>query len=445
MSPDRLASERRAAERRTSEPQAAERRTDRHLPEDRRVVITGIGPVTAVGIGADGLWEGLRKLVSPVARITRFDPSPFRSQLAAEIHDFDPLDYLTERRARRLDRFGQFGTAAAHLAMKDAGLDPTSIDPDRAAVQMGSALGGLAHAQEQHRLFIEKGIRAVDPTLAINTFVGAASCEIAIELGFSGPNATNGMSCASATIAIGEGFRLIRDGQADVALTGGVEAPLASLTFGSFAIIRAMSTRNDDPAHACRPFDAGRDGFVMGEGAAAIVLESLSHARQRGARIYAEVAGYATTNDAYHMLAPRPDGSKAGRAMQQALDMAQVAPAQVDVISAHASSTPLNDGTESQAIRAVFGEAADSVRVTGTKPYHGHALGASGAIEVAIAALGFERGWTPPVLNLETPGAECDLNYITGTGLESPINTVLSNSFGFGGINGCLVLRRVQD
>lgn len=414
------------------------------VSDDRRVVITGLGPITAVGTGVENLWEGLRRCESPIDLITAFDPSEFKSRLAAEVAGFEPLDYLSERRARRLGRCGQFATVSSLLALRDAKLDPATVDPDRAAVMMGSALGGLAYAQEQHRLYIESGIRAVDPSLAINTFVGAASCEIAIETGFAGPNATNGMSCASATIAIGDAFRTIREGRADVALAGGVEAPLASLTFGAFAIIRAMSCRNDDPSVACRPFDAERDGFVMGEGAATLVLESLTHARARGARIYCELVGFATSNDAHHMLAPRPDGSKAGLAMQNALSLAGLKPDQVDVISAHASSTPLNDGTESQAIRAVFGDAADSVRVTGTKPYHGHALGASGAIEVAIAALGFQRDWTPPVLNLETPGADCDLNYVTGDGYEGRIDAVLSNSFGFGGINGCLVLRRFQ-
>lgn len=406
----------------------------------RRVVVTGIGPITASGIGVEGLWEGLRGVRSPVRRVTRFDPSPFRTHIAAEVDGFEPTDYMERRRARRLDRFAQFSIAATRSALDDAELDPSTLDPGRVAVQMGSALGGLAHAQEEMAKYLKNGVRGVDARLATTVFCGAASCQVAIEFGFTGPNSTNAMSCASGTIAVGEAWRLIRDGNTDVAVAGGVEAPLAPLSYGSFAIIRAMSTRNEDPASACRPFDSARDGFVMGEGACVLVLESLEHARARGADIYAEIRGYGVTNDAHHMTAPRPDGAQAVRAMRHALASADTAPVSVDHVNAHGSSTPLNDATETRAIKEVLGERAYEIGVSGTKPYYGHALGASGAIEVGICCLALDRGWLPPTLNFEAPGEGCDLDYLPGSGREARIRTVLTNSFGFGGINASLVL-----
>jgi 3-oxoacyl-[acyl-carrier-protein] synthase II len=414
-----------------------------HVPETRRrVVVTGLGPVTGSGIGVEAFWDGLHQGRSPAERITRFDASPFRSRMAVHVEGFVPTEHMDRQRARRLDLFAQFAVAASRLALEDAGLDPESVDPDAAAVQMGSALGGLAHGQDQMMAFLAGGARAVDVRLATTVFCGAASCQVAIEFGFCGPNSTNAMSCASGTIAVGDAFRLIRRGEVEVALAGGVEAPLAPLSYGSFALIRAMSQRNDDPGGACRPFDAGRDGFVMGEGACVLVLEELERARARGARIYAEITGYGVTNDAHHMTAPRPDGTKAALAMRKALAMAGTEPSEVDHINAHGSSTPLNDSTESQAVRAVFGGAADGVPVTATKPFHGHALGASGAVEAAVVSLSIQRGWIPPVINLQEPGEGCDLDYVTGSGLVEEVGTVLSNSFGFGGINASLVMRR---
>lgn len=406
----------------------------------RRVVVTGIGPITPVGIGRDALLSGLRDARSAVDTITRFDASPFRSRIAAQIDDFEPTDFMTAKRASRLERFGQFAVASSRLALDDAGLDPAAVDSARAAVQMGSALGGLANAQVQFANFLANGIRSVDPRVATSAFCGAGSCETSIEFGFHGPNSTNAMSCASGTIAIGEAFRLLRDDMADVALAGGIEAPLGPLSFGAFALIRALSSRNDDPTAACRPFDAGRDGFVMGEGAATLVLETLEHARARGARIYAEIVGYGTTNDGYGMVAPRPEGTQAAAAMRGALRMAGLEPSDIATINAHASSTPLNDSTESRVIREVLGSSADDVSVIGTKPYHGHALGASGAIEATVSCLTFETGWLPPILNLETPGEHCDLDYVTGRGRDRDPGVTLSNSFGFGGINACLAL-----
>ncbi|CAN5483493.1 beta-ketoacyl-ACP synthase II [soil metagenome] len=405
----------------------------------RRVVITGIGCVTPIGIGAAGLWEGLRRRESVVRRIDRFDPSPFRTHIAAHADDFEPLDYIERSRVRRLDRFAQFAVASTRMALEDAALDPTDEDPDRIGVQMGTALGGVAYAESQIGEYFQHGVRGVDPLLAVMVYGGSASSNVAIEFGFTGPNSTNAMSCASGAIALGEGWRLIREGAADVIAAGGVEAPLSPLSYGAFAIIRAMSTRNDDPARASRPFDAGRDGFVMGEGAAVLILEELEHARARGARIYAELLGYGTTSDAFHMTAPRPDGAQAARAMRMALESAGVLPEEIDYVNAHGSSTPLNDSTESRVIRAVLGERADQVAVNGTKGYHGHALGATGAIEAAATALVMERGWIPPTLNLEEPGPECDLPYVQGAGREHAVRYAISNSFGFGGINAALV------
>ncbi|HXE57885.1 MAG TPA: beta-ketoacyl-ACP synthase II [Gemmatimonadales bacterium] len=409
----------------------------------RRVVVTGIGAVTPIGIGVEGLWAGLRRGESAVGPVTRFDPTPFRSRIAAEVDDFHPADHMEARRAKRLDRYGHFSIAAARLALADAGLDLAREDRDRIGAMMGTALGGVGFAEEQYPRFLDGGPRAVDPSLALMVFAGAASCNIAIEFGVSGPNSTNGMSCASGTIAIGEAFRAIARGDADVMLAGGAEAPLAPLCFGSFAIIRAMSTRNDDPRRASRPFDEGRDGFVMGEGAAVLVLEEYGRAHARGARMYVEVAGYGLTNDAHHMTAPRPDGRQAARAMARALAEAHVAPHEVGYVNAHGSSTPLNDPTETAAVKQVFGAHAYRLAVSGTKGYYGHPLGASGAIEAAICALASARGWLPPTVNLSRPDPGCDLDYLAGAGREARPEYLLSNSFGFGGVNASLVFRRV--
>jgi 3-oxoacyl-[acyl-carrier-protein] synthase II len=325
----------------------------------------------------------------------------------------------------------------------DAALDTESLDPGGVAVQMGSARGGLGHAQDEMVNFLQRGPKGVNPRIATTAFCGAASCQVAIEFGFTGPNSTNAMSCASGTIAIGDAWRLIRSGEADAAVCGGIEAPLAPLSYGAFALIRAMSTRNADPERACRPFDKDRDGFVMGEGACVLVLETLERARARGAQIYAEVRGYGNTNDAFNMTAPRPDGGQAVAAMRRALQTAGMRPEEVEHVNAHASSTPLNDGTESQALLAVLGERARAIPVSGTKPYYGHALGASGAIEAAIACLTIARGWIPPTLNLEAPGEGCELDYVPGTGRAATVRTALTNSFGFGGINASLVLSAV--
>ncbi|HET8623818.1 MAG TPA: beta-ketoacyl-ACP synthase II [Gemmatimonadales bacterium] len=409
---------------------------------ERRVVITGIGAITPIGTGAAALWGGLRERRSAVQGITRFDPSPFKSRIAAQVNDFTARDFLDERRAKRLDRFGQFSIAAARLALTDAELALEHEDRDRIGAMMGTALGGVAFGEAQSREFVFGGARAVDPSLALTVFAGAASCNVAIEFGVCGPNSTNGMSCASGTIAVGEAFRAIVRDEADAMLAGGAEAPLAPLCFGAFSIIRAMSTRNDDPARASRPFDRGRDGFVMGEGAAVLVLEERGRAVARGAPIYGEVCGYGLTNDAYHMTAPRPDGRQAARAMSLALRDAHLAPHEIAYINAHGSSTPLNDPTETSSIKQVFGDHAHRLALSGTKGYYGHALGASGAIETAICALALHHGWLPPTVNLEAPDPACDLDFIRDHGRDMRPEHVLTNSFGFGGVNASLVLRR---
>jgi 3-oxoacyl-[acyl-carrier-protein] synthase II len=380
---------------------------------------------------------------SAVHLIDRFDPGGFRSQVAGQVDDFDPLDHFEAARARRLDRYSQLALAAAQQAVTDSGLCLSRADAEHTGVYMGSALGGLSFAEEQHSNYVQSGLRSVNTILALTVFGAASSCNIAMEMGLYGPNTTNSNSCASGTVAIGEAARLIRSGGARVVLAGGVEAPLAPLTFGAFDVIRALSSNfNAEPERACRPFDARRDGFVMAEGAAVLVLEEWEHAVARGATIYAEILGYSTTTDAYHMTAPRPDGAQAIRAMREALSDAHLEPHEVGYINAHASSTPLNDKTETLAIKQVFGEDAYSVPISGTKAMHGHALGATGAFEVAISCLTLQHHYLPPTINLHNPDPECDLDYIPNVGRHEQVDTILSNSFGFGGINASIVLAR---
>jgi 3-oxoacyl-[acyl-carrier-protein] synthase II len=407
------------------------------------VVITGIGPITPIGTTRDGFWTGLQQQRSAVRSISRFDPSQFRSHNAAEINDFVPTDHLEQKRAKRFDRFAQFSVVAARMALDDANLDLSREDRERVGANMGTALGGVGYAEHQLAVYLTQGLRAVDASLALTVFGGAASCNIAIELGAMGPNSTNAMSCASGTIAIGDAFRQVRDGYADVMIAGGAEAPLSPLTFGAFALIRAMSTRNEEPEKASRPFDKDRDGFVMGEGAAVLILEEYERAKSRGAPIYGEVVGYGITNDAHHMTAPRPDGSQAARAMRLALQDANVSSDEIDYVNTHGSSTPLNDSTETMAIKQVLGDRAYRIPMSGTKGYYGHALGASGAIETAICALAMEREWLPPTVNLQVADKACDLNFLPRTGRKERVEHILTNSFGFGGINAALVLRRV--
>ncbi len=412
------------------------------MTSPRRVVVTGLGAVTPIGIGLDAVRASLRAERSAVGVLTRFDPSPFRTHIAAQVNDFAAEDHLDARRVKRLDRFGQLSVIAANMAIADSGIDLAKESREDIGVMMGTALAGVGYAEEQLGRYLVGGLRAVDATLALAVFGGASSCNIAIETGVQGPNSTNAMSCASGAIAIGEAFRQVRDGYANVMIGGGAEAPLAPLCFGAFALIRAMSTRNDDPAHASRPFDADRDGFVMGEGGAALILEERERAIARGANIYAEIVGFGSTNDAHHMTAPLPGGAQAARAMQQALSRADMQARDVDYVNAHASATPLNDPTEVDAMRTVFGDALSDVWVSGTKGYHGHALGASGAIEAVICMLALRDGWLPPTVNLEHPDAACTLKHVPRGGMAMRPEVVMSNSFGFGGINASLVFRQ---
>ena len=412
----------------------------------RRAVITGLGPITCIGIGRENFWRGLRAEKSGVRTISTFDTSQFNAHCAGEIVDWIPEEHFPPHRLKRLDRYAQFAVASAKMALDDAGLSYSRETPQhRVGVSFGTALGGVSNAEENHARFLKKGARGVNPTLAVQVFGGSAHSNIAIEFGFRGVGTTNSNSCASGTVSVGEALRYIRDDFADIIVAGGAEAPLSPLTFGAFAIIKSMSQWTGDPAVACRPFDLKRDGFVMGEGAASLIIEELEHARNRGAHIYAEVLGYSLNNDAFHMTAPLPSGESSIRAMREALADADLEPTQIDYINAHASSTPINDSCETVAIKEVFGEHARRIPVSGTKAYTAHALGATGAFEAAICSLAIENRWVPPTLNREHPDPACDLDVVPNHGRDAELNYVLSNSFGFGGINACVILGRVRD
>ena len=412
----------------------------------RRVWITGIGIVTAAGIGVDAFRAGLRDARSPVQRIDRFDPSPFRSQVAAQVDAFDPLAFMPADHARRLDRFSQMGMAAGRLALDDAGFVPDArgtASAERTGIYLGSALGGIAYAEAQHERYLEKGIRQVAPNLALAVFGGAAPANLGIALDVRGPILSTANSCASGAVALGEALGDLREGRVDAAIAGGCEVPLSPLAFGAFDIIRALSAgHNDTPGDAARPFDAERDGFVMGEGAALLVLEDAVTAERRGARPYAELLGYGATSDAHHMVQPRADGREAARAGTIALADAGVDQMAIDYVNAHASSTPIGDVAEARAIASALGERATTVPVSGTKALYGHPLGASGAIEAAIAALTIHDGWAPASVNLTTPDDEVGalLPGLLHSGRSGDYRRVLSTSFGFGGLNAALVL-----
>ncbi len=415
------------------------------MSERRRIWITGIGIITAIGTGREAFRAGLRAGHSPVRRIDRFDPSPFRSQVAAQVDDFDPLAWMPPKTARQLDRFSQFALVAGRLALEDARLTPGrngAADPQRIGIYLGSALGGIAYAEEQHTRYLERGIRQVAPNLALAVFGGAAPANLGIALDVRGPVLSTANSCASGAVALGEALGDLREGRVDTAIAGGCEIPLSPLAFGAFDIIRALSaSHNDEPETAARPFDAGRDGFVMGEGAALLVLEAADVAERRGAVPYAELLGYGATSDAHHMVQPRADGLEAARAATIALADADVDPSEIDYVNAHASSTPLGDLAEARAIALALGRRAASVPVSGTKALYGHPLGASGAIEAAICALAIRDGWAPASVNLIEPdpmAAEL-LPGLLMTGRDGTYRRVLSTSFGFGGLNAALV------
>jgi len=415
-------------------------------PSGRRVWITGIGIITAAGTGLDAFRTGMRAGRSPVKRIDRFDPSAFRSQVAAQVDDFDPLAWMPPKTARQLDRFSQFGLVAGQLALADAGMRPGeagAASPERIGIYLGSALGGIAYAEEQHERYLAKGIRQVAPNLALAVFGGAAPANLGIALDVRGPILSTANSCASGAVAIGEALGAIRAGEIDAAIAGGAEVPLSSLAFGAFDIIRALSGgSNDDPSRACRPFDARRDGFVMGEGAALLVLEAEDVVRARRTEPYAEVMGYGATSDAHHMVQPRADGREAARAATIAMADARVGPEEISYVSAQASSTPVGDVAEARAIALALGAGvASNVPVSGTKALYGHPLGASGAIEAAICALAIRDGWAPASVNLEEVDGDIEalLPCLLREGREGEYRRILSTSFGFGGLNAALV------
>lgn len=405
----------------------------------RRAVITGIGPISCIGIGKESFWRGILSEKSGIAPLTRFDLGDLEARSAGQVDNFDPLRYFPAKLLRRLDRYAQFSVASALLALEDSGLpySPESPDPRR-GVSFGTALGGISNAEIEHDAFVKGGFKAVSPLLALQVFGGSAHSNIAITSGFQGVGTTNSNSCASGTVALGEALRYIRDGVADVILAGASEAPLSPLTYGAFANIRTMSEA--DPSVSCRPFDLNRDGFVMGEGAASLVVEEYAHAKARGARIYAEILGFSHNNDAYHMTSPHPNGEPTIRAMRDALADAATNPDEIGYINAHGSSTKVNDSNEAHCIHTIFGSRAASLPVSGTKAYTAHPLGATGALEAVICCLAMTEGYLPPTLHYETPDPECDLDVIPNRGREIRPRKILSNSFGFGGINSCLIL-----
>ena len=406
-----------------------------------RVAITGIGAVTPVGHGAAGLWDGVLANRSAVRAIDRFDASPFPSRIAAQVDDFDPADHLDRRRARRLDRFSALAVVAARMAAEDACWSRTPRDPARTGVWIGSALGGVAFGEQQHAAYVSGGVRAVSPTLATAVFGGAAASNVAIDQQLRGPAVGNANSCASGAMAIGQAAHAIRAGIVDAAIAGGAEAPLAPLTFGAFAMIGVLSTRNDDPATASRPFDVARDGFVMGEGAAMLTLERWDLAEARGATILAELAGFGASTDAHHLTAPLPSGEAAAAAVMAALEDASIGADHIGYVNAHASSTQLNELAEAKALHLALGPRGATVPVSGTKGLYGHALGASGAIEAAITVLALHHGQLPGTCNLSVPDDRCALKILMAPMRAAP-DAALSTSFGFGGLNAALVIKR---
>jgi len=405
-----------------------------------RVFITGIGAVTPIGVGRAEMWRGALAGKRAVQAIDRFDTAQYRSRVAGQVNSFDATSFLSRKEGQRTERFSQFSITAAHLAFDDARFSPQRGDADF-GIWIGSALGGVVYAETQYDAYARGGLRAVHPMLALSVFGASSCCNVAIHFGLHGPTVSNSNSCAAGAVAIGDAFRAVRDGVCRRALAGGVEAPLAPLTFGAFDIIHSMSTRNEDPASASRPFDANRDGFVMAEAACLLLLEREEDVVARGAVPYAEIAGFALTNDGDHMTAPRSDGREAARAMSRALQEAHVDPAEVDHVNAHGSSTPLNDPTESKAIRAVLGAGADRIPVSAIKGMMGHALGATGAVEAALCALGIRDQVVVPTVNLEAPGDGCDLSYAPAVQTKLRQRVVMSNSFGFGGLNAALVFK----
>lgn len=411
----------------------------------KRVVITGVGAVTPVGIGREEIWKNIKDGVCGIDRISRFDPSEFACQVAAEVKDFEPSDFMDKKEAKRMDLFVQYAVAGAKMAVDDAGLDMEKEDHERVGCIIGSGIGGISTLCEQHKRLMEKGPGKVSPFMIPMMISNMAVGQVSIMFNCKGVNLTTVSACASGTDALGQAFLAIRRGDADVILTGGAEATVTELSLAGFSSMKALSTRNDDPKGACSPFDLNRDGFVMGEGSGILVMEELEHAKARGAHIIAEMVGYGSTNDAYHMTAPAPDGEGGARCMAAALKDAGISPEEVDYINAHGTSTPYNDKYETAAIKTVFGEHAHKLAVSSTKSMTGHMLGAAGGVEGILTALAIEDGFIPATVNYKTPDPECDLDYVPNQGRESEINYAVSNSLGFGGHNASIVLKKYVD
>ncbi len=409
----------------------------------RRVVVTGVGLVTPIGIGVDIPWKALLSGTVGVGRITRFDPTDYPVQIAAEVKNFNPLDYIEAKEVKKMDQFIHYAMAAGQIAMSDAGLK--TFDGDvRAGVYVGSGIGGLNAIEHWHKVLLEKGPKKITPFFIPMSIINLVSGQLAIRFGARGPNSCAVTACATGTHCIGDAFRLIQNGEADVMIAGGTESAVTSLTVAGFAAARTLSTRNDDPQKASRPFDRDRDGFVIGEGAGVMVLEERERAERRGARIYAEMAGYALTADAYHITSPSEGGEGAVRCMKIALADAGIAKEEVGHINAHATSTAA-DITETMAMKEVFGEGAHQIAISATKSMTGHLLGAAGGIEGVFTVLAIHEGIVPPTINLDHPADGCDLDYTPHTPRKKEINVALSNSFGFGGTNGTIVFKTYRQ
>ncbi len=410
----------------------------------KRVVVTGIGVVTPVGNNLDEFWNNLTAGKSGVGPITRFDTEGYTSKIAAEVKDFDATEFIDRKEARRMDRFCQYALAATAMALDKAGLNPGKINRDRCGVILGSGVGGIETLEQQHKVLLERGPGRISPFFIPMMISNMGSAQIAIAYRLKGFNITTTSACASSANAIGDAFKIIQRGQAEMIITGGTEAPITPLAVAGFCSMKALSTRNDDPAGASRPFDAERDGFVIAEGAVILVLEEMGHALSRGADIMAEVTGYGASCDAYHVAAPDPEGAGASLAMRMALADAGIEPERVDYINAHGTSTPLGDKLETKAIKEVFGKHAYRLAVSSTKSMTGHLLGAAGGLEAAACVLAIQKGVIPPTINMENPDPECDLDYVPNTARKADVGAAITNSFGFGGHNATLVFERFR-
>ncbi|MBM9518655.1 beta-ketoacyl-ACP synthase II [Desulforhopalus vacuolatus] len=410
---------------------------------ERRVVVTGIGLVTPVGIGTETAWKNICAGVSGIDTITRFDAGDYAVKIAAEITDYNTEDFFEKKEARHLDLFVQYGVVASRMALKDSGFAITPDNCGRVGVITGCGMGGLPNIEKQHNALLNRGPRKISPFFIPMVIPNMASGNISIDIGSKGPNLTLTTACAAGTHAVGEAFNYVKNGTCDVVISGGTEAVICGLGVAGFSAMKALSTRNDDPKTASRPFDKDRDGFIMGEGAGMIVLEEYEHAKARGAKIYAEVIGFGLSSDAYHIAAPPEDGEGAVRAMNNALLSAGVRPEDIDYINAHGTSTSLNDRGESRAVHQVFGDHANKIAISSTKSMTGHLLGAAGGIEAAFLALSITDQIAPPTINLHEPSPECDLDYVPNKVRKMEIKVAMSNSFGFGGTNGSLIMKRM--